>query len=1676
MVGARTSPQPPAPDGAIVRDVAARSDVAADGAARSDVAADGATILYESDRTRVHRVPLADGSGHVIRKEYLGPAAGRRRRGERRLLERLAGVPGIAQLVDAPEQSGVLVLTDVGGAPLSEVPAGVPLAVADVVRVASDLAEVLARVHGRGVVHRDVSPGNIVLSARGGRAYLVDFDLGSTFGAELPAFAHHGEIAGTLAYMAPEQTGRTGQSADHRADLYGLGAVLYELTTGRPPFAEVEALGLLHAALATRPVPPADRNPAVPALLSRIIMRLLEKDPARRYQSAAGVAYDLGLVGAAPDGGADLELGRRDFPLRLAPPSRPVGRDAEIELLGHAFTGMLAGRGRTFLVTGGPGVGKTALLQQLRPDTARAGGWFVAGRFDEHVRAHDLDGLRQALRGLVRMVLVEPEETVAAIRTRLRAELAGNAGLAVALSPELGAVLEQEPEAVAADLSTLLARLQQIGVGILRAVASPDRPVVLALDDLHWATPTALAVMDAIHMADDLSGVLLLGAFRTCDVGVDHPLAGLIARWGRLGVTPTRLELADLPQAALGMMLGEMLRLSPEEATSLAAAVGELTRGNPADTVELLNALRHDGLLTLGEHGWRWDAAAIGRYIGEGSMGDLLTARLDGLPQDASEIVDLMACLGGELTVERLAVAAGLDPDEVEPRLGAALANGVLGMDWSAGVLAFPRDVIHRAVSARLTPERRSAICLAAARRLAADPRYEVHAAEPYLDALAQVVDPVEASRVAAVLQAAAAQARGIADFTEMERYASAALDVARRCGPAQADGWQDALIARLAIDRHAALCALGRLAEADDVHREIRELTDDPLVFAEPTGIQIASLTAQNRPMEALALATDLLGRLGVPPPEDPDELRAQGATGLAELRRWAASGDETDDLARPEDDDPSVLAIATTLDRAMPAAFFTGHPLFAWMVVEAGRLWAEHGPSAALCGPLGHASFATVTVADDYEQGVRIARRVVAVGEARGYEPNVSRARFTYSASASPWREPIETTVLHSHRAHEGLVRHGEVYFAGGAFYSSVPHVFDCAPTLDEASEESDRAVAFCERTGNAQAGEAYVAYRQLTRALRGLTAPGTFDEPGFDEAEYVATTQVNLVAMAYYAIAKGMQAVVADDLDALVGHAEAVVPALPAISATYPGAQARVLSALALAHRLRSAPDDDREALLAELDTHRDWLSARAEQAPENFRHLQHLVDAERAWATGDFLLAARSFDAAQNEVAGRRRPWHRAVILERAARCYLAHGLGQVGHRLLADARSAYADWGATVKVADLDRSWPQLRSAEPGARRGGSTQRSSQGRTETLGHSEIDLVGIIKAAQSFGSQSDLDQLQASVTTILTALSGATSVRMALWSDETREWIVPSPTADGAALAADGADWALLPLSALRYVERTREPLVVDDATQDDRFARDPYFDGVGRCSLLAMPVLARGLLKAILVLEHRAARAAFSADRLDGIALIAGQLAVSLDSAMLTASLERRVAERTRALGEANERLSEMSGTDPLTGVANRRRLAEVSDARWRGAQAAGGSLGVAMIDVDFFKEYNDRYGHLAGDRCLAQVAQAIGRCIRGGDLLARYGGDEFLVLLPDATDAAARAVAVRIRDAVRSLGLTHVDSPHRRVTVSIGVAVMSPVDGDRPEQLIEAADAGLYRAKKSGRDRVDAEL
>ncbi|MDF2462759.1 MAG: ATP-binding region, ATPase domain protein [Ramlibacter sp.] len=1422
-------------------------------------------------------------------------SARQRTRHERRIISQLAGVEGVACLFD--KQGDVIGRKSEGEQSLSQVLAGGPLEVSALLELALRLAHTLAAMHHRGVLHHNINPDNIRLNGPHSPPLLIDFRLATTFAEEQPGFTHHREIRGNLTYLAPEQTGRTGRSVDLRADLYALGATLYEAATGRPPFEAQDPLQLLHDRLARLPLAPMQLRADLPVTVSQIILRLLEKEPERRYQSAEGLAHDLVQVQQAlARGDTSLQrVGERDFAMQLSAPTRLVSRSSEIGALQRALDEAIKGRCRMVLVSGAPGVGKTSLINELRPMVTAQRGWFVSGKFDQY--RHDAPTApAQAFRALGRLLLAEPEAELAAQRERILRAVGPNASLIIN-GPEFALLLGPQPEVPPAEPAQAEARLLATAVSLLRAIASPERPLVMVLDDLQWAAALSTSFIETVLDSRDLPGLLLVGAYRDSELDAAHPLTALLSRRYREAHPPVRLSLGNLPAEDLSEMLEEMMRMPKAQAATLAHAVSEHTGGNPYDTAELLNALRRDGVLRPGPGGWEWDTATLRRYVGQSGVLDLLAARIARLPAPSQALMHAMACLGGRMPRSLLAAAIGLSEGEIEEQLVAPLEDGLLVIEpGEDGALRMRHDRVQQAVYASLAQAQRRAIHLGLARRLAAAPEFSTEAVQQYLPAVEDIDEPEEIRNVARRLHQMAIRIKRGANYTVAQRLLAAALSLLSRLPAPSAQ--DESLSAALEIDHHTVLCVLGRFEEADALYRVIEGRGAPVEDWLDAACAQINSVQNRSRAPEALMLGLSLLGQLGLVVPDDFETAGVEQR--LANLGAWIRHTNVGRD-ARPYSGDRRSNAAARLISVLEYPAYFTNTRVMGWLILEGQKLWNKHGPSPELVHALSAIGGVAIGLNEDYRTAYDSSRHVLGVSEARGWEPATSEARFLFANHASHWFEPLEHTVRQFHLARQGLHRNGELQTMCFSYRPTAVAMLDCSPKLQACVEEIESGLALAFRLRHELGIVILSLERQMLRRLH----VGAGVEDDFAQDVYAALqrqVKVQSVSLSFHFVQALVAAVFADTA-ALAEHAAAAVKYVPSVPTSYRGAQARLLRTFALAQQARTAGPGERSALLAELDARCQWLAARAADAPGNFLHLSSWMEAEQAWAVDDFRRAARAFDMALRQVESLTRPWHHALIAERCGLFHLEQGMSKSGQQFIAHAKHLYQAWGADAKVRQLEAAHGFLTAV--------SAPASSPADVDTPDApvDTIDALAILRASQALSSETSLARLQIRVAEVVGALTGATAVRFALRDEDLKDWFFSDGQGTKASRipAAEAGARGLVPLSAFRYAERTREPLLVEDALADDRFARDPYFAGHGHCSLLVMPILNQGSLRAMLVLENRLSRGAFSTGRLDAVMLIAGQLAVSLENALLYDRLEPRVREQTHELLAAARR-------------------------------------------------------------------------------------------------------------------------------------------------------------------------
>ena len=504
----------------------------------------------------------------------------------------------------------MLVLEDPGGEPLERL-LGVPMAVGSFLPLAVGIAAALGKLHARGLVHKDLKPAHLLVNCADGQVRLTGFGLASRLPRERQAPAPPEFIAGTLAYMAPEQTGRMNRSINSRSDLYALGVVLYQMLTGALPFTASDPMEWVHCHIARKPVPPAERLEKIPAPVSQIVMKLLAKTAEERYQTAAGVERDLRRCLADWEARGridDFPLGEYDTPDRLLVPEKLYGRAREIETLLAAFDRIVkSGAPELVLVSGYSGIGKSAVVHELHKALVPTRGLFASGKFDQYKRDIPYATLAQAFQGLIRPLLGLSEAELAGWRDALREALGPNAELMVDLVPELKLIIGEPPPVPELPPQQAQSRFQLVFRRFLGVFARPEHPLALFLDDLQWLDPATLDLLEDLLTQPEVQHLLLIGAYRDNEV-MAAPSAAAQARGDPPGGQRRlqEISLAPLARADVQQLIADALRCGPEEAAPLAQLVHEKTGGNPFFAIQFLSALNEEGLLAFDHDAARW--------------------------------------------------------------------------------------------------------------------------------------------------------------------------------------------------------------------------------------------------------------------------------------------------------------------------------------------------------------------------------------------------------------------------------------------------------------------------------------------------------------------------------------------------------------------------------------------------------------------------------------------------------------------------------------------------------------------------------------------------------------------------------------------------------------------------------------------------------------------------------------------------------------------------------------------------------------------------------------------------------------------------------------------------------------------------------------------------------------
>jgi len=1402
------------------------------------------------------------------------------------------------ELITQP-QGLALLLTDPGGEPLSR-RVGPSWEPAAFVSVAIGIAVALGRAHLAGLIHRNITPANILIDHASGAAWLIGFGFASRQSQE-GASGPPDVIAGTLAYMAPEQTGRMNRPVDLRSDLYALGVVFYQMLSGELPFTASDALEWVHCHVARHPPALFERRPSLPRVLSDIVMKLLAKTGEERYQTAGALEADLRRCAQAlgSEGRIDaFRLGSHDGFFRLVVPQKLYGRESEIASLRSAFERMAeSGMPELTLVSGYSGIGKSAVVNELRKLVAPERAIFVAGKSDPLLRDSPYSALIDGFRGLIRQILGDPSDALGIWKRAVREAVGAQGSLLFQLLPELEALTGPLPPLPEVSATEDAQRFQSVFRRFIGAFARGVRPLVIFLDDLQWVDAATLEIIQCLVLHPESRYLQVVGAYRDNDVRPDDPLMTTVASLRSSACAIAHLELGPLVVDDVTRLVHEALGHDSPATRSLGELVHRKTDGNPLFVGQFLASLEEEGLLRFDTQtsAWQWDERGIGAKTMTENVVDLVVRRLLHLPSAAQAALKLLACLGSQADFQTLALLSRPE-GTLHEQFRAAVEAGVVLIDGDR--YRFLHDRVQEAAYALIPVEARSAMHLQIGKTLAQH-WAAVQADEHIFDianqlnagqaALSDGVDRVTAAELN--LQAGR-KAKASAAYAAACGYFASALEA---LGKVEANRHHEL---SFALRRERTECEISR-ANLDDADA----LVDDLLAHAQSKvdGAQgaVLRMTLQmmrghhDRAVRTALAELRLLGQ-AFPDDSDADHMRAEcdslcDAMGDRAIERLAEL---------PFMDNPEMHAAMTIMVQLGRASFVTDKHRFGMLACRLVKLTLIHGISESSVHGCGGVATFLGPVFQRHADGVRFAGAAVDIADKGGYLAYRPGAHLAMEM-ALLWTRPVSEALACVDKSLAFAKDAGALLFVGFGLEHRLTDLMFRGDPLDEVWSEIVSGLAFAETNKLRNAAEHIRSMMAFVRALRGRPTEAAGDDDLELDAR-VATCRVpNIVC--FHWILRMQQRFILGDAAGSLAFAAKADPILWAAQSQVQSVDFRVFQSLALAEVYAGA-DAHRQAEYAPaIDANLAVLACLADSCAPTFFHKHALVAAECARIEGRALDALRLYEQSIKSASDNGFTPDAALAGERAARLCFSLGLEGAARGHLREARERYRRWGALAKVALLDAQHPGLFAAAPDA-----TPATIDASVE-----QLDLAAIVKMSQALSSEIVSDRLIEKLMVI--AVEHAAAERSLLILQKGTELhleAAASSSPTGVLVQRVGRPVAAadLPAAIVKQVARSGQSVILDDAAQSNLFSRDGYFRRSAIRSVLCMPLLHQGELVGVLYFENNLASHVFTPARRTALELLSSQAAISFRNAGLYAELEKENAERKQS--EAALRFSE----------------------------------------------------------------------------------------------------------------------------------------------------------------------
>ncbi len=1440
-------------------------------------------------------------------------------------------IKGVIKTYDILEYEGkiALVLEDFNGQSLKQILVGKKFSIRLFLKIAVKCAEAVGHIHRENIVHKDIKPNNILFNTETKELRIVDFGIANEITRENFEIHNPAVVQGTLAYMSPEQTGRMNRQMDYRTDMYSLGITFYEMLTGKVPFKSDDPLEIIHHHIAKTEKPLCERNQSVPKIISDIVAKLLAKMPEERYQNCFGLMSDLQeCLNQIESTGkiTDFEPGKNDISPMFIFPQTLIGREKEIEHLLKTIDRACSsgGRNEILLVSGNPGIGKSALIHEAQKAIYSRKGYFISGKFGQFRRDVPYSAIIQAFQGLVNQILSEGNERIDQWKEELSRTLGPNGRVITDVIPEIELIIGEQPKIPELGPEQNQNRFNHVFGSFAGLLAAEEHPIVLFLDDLQWADMASLNLINLIITDKEIHNFLIIETFRDNEVSESHPLMMSLAKIKETGVPIRSIHLDVLDCSNVNEMIFHFLRRRKEDTLGLAEIVHSKTNGNPFFVKEFMRSLHKDNLLQLeGLSGWQWDIQKIAATNITDNVVELLAKKMTELPRETRTILKICACIGNSFDLEIISIIYNHSIDETLKEISYAVREGILRIQDN--IYSFQHDRIQEAAYSIVSENEKASLHYLIGNYLLDSTREEdlqekilyivdqLNGGKELLFAEQQRVDLSRLNlRAGNKAKASAAYDSALSYFKTGIEMLQSSRSISASDANKKEDCWEKEY--RLTLSLHSGAAESAYLgARYEEMEKFCETVLNHAESLAEKAGIfeiHVHALAAQYKLLEAINTGVKYLRLFGIRFPNKPGLIHI--LMDLIKIKLRLMGKDDKKLLGLPGMSNPFMHGAIRLIAAITPPAYWAKPNLLPLSVFKLIEITLKYGNSSE--SPSSYTAYGLILCSlNQIDSGSFFGRIGLDLLERMNVQEQMPRTHFVMHTFVRHWKEHVTRTVEPLYSCFRKGLEVGELEWVAYSAMVISEIRFYSGEEISGLERDIQKLSDVVEKIKQKSQFQVICIYLQIFENLSGkYPVPYTLTGRIYNEEEMLPLhRQANdKTGMGILYINKLLLCYLFNEYSRAAENSKLSESHLDSRQATYQLSLYYFYDSLTRLALYNSSTWYQKRKALIRVSRNQKKIKSWMLHSPANQSNKYYLVEAERMRVLGRHQKAIEYYH--RSIVCARENMFlhEEAMAHECAARFFVGIDNEIYAGMHIQSAITCYSKWGAAAKVKQLKEKYPHMlkkASRETGlgknresSNESDATDTSTSSSTETL-----DLSTLMKAAQALSSEMDLKKLLEKMMKMLLETAGAQRCFLMLTDKTDGKLYIEAEAFIGEPIrtleSAELDDNENLSSSIVNFVNKSKTTVVLNSAADMAKFAGDPYVEKNKPKSILCGPVTYKGKVSGIVYLENNLTTNAFTPERQEILRLLSTQAAISIENARLVD--EKLKNEKFSAIGQ-----------------------------------------------------------------------------------------------------------------------------------------------------------------------------